>query len=596
MIRRLAACALAACALAAALAVPVGRVAAQTGAPRDTSDGPSLPREVTARVVELYNASTTRRVVGAFDLAASDSIVGDVAILGGPATIAGRVTGRVLVINADLTFTRPARVGGDVIIVGGVVDGRGQASIGGELRIYRQVLYFRRDGEQLVADEPEAGGTAKWWPWPRRLAPDNGVGIRVTTARTYNRVEGLPIEVGPTLATTVGAVEANVDALLIYRTAGAFDADGATIGHSVRGAVRLGRRRGVELGGRLYDEIAPVERWQLGDAEVGLASLVSRRDYRDYYTRHGGSLFATLYRGATRSVTLSYADERWSNAPTRDPFSIFRNGAAWRANPRMDEGTMHIASAAVHLDTRTDASTPWAGWYVDADVEHGRGTIASFGPVSADVSPILSAEPLPGTRDTRPGRRSYTRGLLDVRRYNRLSTEVQVNLRLVAGGRSGGDPLPLQRRFSVTGPGGLPGFDFRRPTSLGSDRGTCAVLGIQTSGAPAQCERFALAQIEGRGPIHLDLPLDRLLARVPLRTDWVLFADAGRGWLVGEPETDRVYRSAPPLNTYLADVGAGIDFGSGGRSDVVSVGLYVAKSITRPSQSANVLLRVRRRF
>jgi len=52
----------------------------------------------------------------------------------------------------------------------------------------------------------------------------------------------------------------------------------------------------------------------------------------------------------------------------------------------------------------------------------------------------------------------------------------------------------------------------------------------------------------------------------------------------------------PPLRTFLSDVGGGIDLGSGGIADVVSFGVYVAKSVSRPSQPANVFVRVRRRF
>ena len=79
---------------------------------------------------------------------------------------------------------------------------------------------------------------------------------------------------------------------------------------------------------------------------------------------------------------------------------------------------------------------------------------------------------------------------------------------------------------------------------------------------------------------------------------WVVFADAGRGWLVGDRRAELVYPrgSVPSFNTFLTDIGVGLDFGERGWGDPGTIGIYVAKSISRPSQPANVLLRVRRRF
>jgi hypothetical protein len=595
---------LAACLLAAALTLVPRAPEAQErprAARRDTSSGPSLPRDVARDVVDLYNAPTTTRVDGPFDVAAGRTVTGDVAVLGGPATVAGHITGRLLAINADITFEPGARVDGDVIVIGGIVDGRGQARLGGELAIHRQVLYYRRDAERLVAESPaDEEGASRWWPWRRSDERPRWAQLSLSTG-TYNRVEGLPIHAGATFAHAFGSTRARLDALAIVRTAGGFELDSGSIGHLVRLETETGRGRGVRVGARLYDEIAPVESWKLGDGEVGLATFFLHRDFRDYYARHGGAVYASLFTGERASLTVSLGDERWASRAARDPFTLFRNASPWRPNPRMDDARMHVANVSLHVDTRNDEATPWAGWYVDADYERGRGDVGAFGPVSADVSPTFPPSPLPGARDLRPGKRAYSRGFLDVRRYNRLSPEAQFNLRVAAGGWLGGDPLPLQRRFAVTGPGALAGFDFRRPTALSTDAGNCMVLGLQPAGSPAQCERFALAQVELRGAVHLGLPFnDDLWDRVAVHTaaNWVLFADAGRGWLVGERYEDLVYRASqlPPPSTFLADIGGGIDFGSGGVADVVSFGVYVAKSVTRPSQPANVFVRVRRRF
>ena len=604
--------------VAASLTLPGGALSAQPTrrdrARRDTANAPTLPREVARSAAALFNEPTTTRVFGRYDVPADRTVDGDVAVLDGPVTVAGRITGRLTAINADVTFQPGARVDGDVFVVGGVVEGRLDADLRGDYQSFRQPLGYAREEDRLIpelVDEEETSGT--WWRWrrtnggPRRRTT---AGVTFSTGRTYNRVEGLPIQLGPTLEHDFGGGHVLVEAFGIFRTAEQFSWDSGNLGHLARAEVRLGHGLEFRAGGRLYDEVAPVEGWQLGAAETGLTSFFLRRDFRDYYERHGGTAYASVFAGPDASVTLSFSDERWASREARDVFTLFRTAATWRPNPATDEGRLHRANATVRVDTRNDVTRPWAGWYVEADYERGQGDLTAIAPTSAA---LLSPFDVPiqvgqlGQRDQRPGRRTYGRGFLDLRRYNRLSPDAQLNFRLVLGGYLHGDPLPLQRRFSVTGPGALPGFDFRRGASSeigGGDIGQCSVRGVEPAGSPAQCERMALAQAEYRGDIRVRLFGDEEDGRVrrrAWRTDasWVVFADAGRGWLVGERDPDGlVYPSgsAPGVDSFLADVGVGLDFGYNRTNDLGSVGVYVAKAVTRPSPGANVFLRIRRRF
>ena len=140
---------------------------------------------------------------------------------------------------------------------------------------------------------------------------------------------------------------------------------------------------------------------------------------------------------------------------------------------------------------------PWAGWYVFADFERGAGWIDVAGPDVAERA-----------HRPRRARRAISRGFFDLRRYNRVSPSAQLNLRLVLGGWLSGDPLPLQRRLSIDGPGTVPGFDFRSTEGLG--RRARAARARAPPGRPAQCERVALAQLEYRErPAHLGLARTR---------------------------------------------------------------------------------------
>jgi hypothetical protein len=115
-------------------------------------------------------------------------------------------------------------------------------------------------------------------------------------------------------------------------------------------------------------------------------------------------------------------------------------------------------------------------------------------------------------------------------------------------------------------------------------------------GTPAQCERIALGQVEYRGEIGSGLfgLLDEERRRRRLgwgkRSEWVLFADVGRGWLVGPRVGELQYGAGtlPALRTFRADVGIGL------RLD--DIGLYVAKSVTDPRTPFNFFARLQPRF
>ena len=534
----------------------------------------ALPRDVALEVADLFNETTAMRVIGDVEIPQDRTVSGDVAVLDGSLVLAGHVTGRVLVLNGDATLAPTARIDGAVIVVGGRLTGEAAALIGGEIRVYRQPFHYHQEGDRVVADRPE------WIEerWPRRSRPrrfaSGPLKLQVGSLGVYNRVEGLPIYIGPTLRAEGERGRLTLRAHGVIRSADEFAWDSDNLGHRVDAEVRLGRRGGLALGGALYDVVQGVEEWQLSDLETGLASFFLHRDYRDYYNRHGGRGSVALFLGDQADLTFSLSDEDWGARVDRDPFTLFRNAQQWRPNPQMDEGDFHIANATLRIDTRNDADNPWAGWFITADVERGSGRITSYAPTTSPRA--------------LPAELQYVRGFLDLRRYNRLGPASQLNARLVLGGWLGGDELPLQRRFSVGGPGTLPGFDFRQLYS-GPDVGTCTAFGA-VPGTPAECERVALAQLEYRGDIEFDFFGSGDWHRWRMDTDgqWIVFADAGRGWLVGSGGGTLWSDGLPPLDTFRTDVGVGFDFGL--------IGLYVAKSVSEPKVPANVFVRVHHRF
>jgi hypothetical protein len=565
--------------------VPFTALIAQQPSPaRDTVlDTRLLPAEVEREVTDAFNAPNTTRATGAYEVDSGRVVSGDMAVLNGPLTIAGRVNGRVVAINSDVILRPGARVEGQILVVGGNVDGKDGAFIGGDVRTYRQRLTYRREGDRLIASG-SSEEDARWWRRHQKWHSHSYSDLRLIAARTYNRVEGLPILIGPSFGHRSGETRFELDALGVFRTGDDLQWNSQTVGHNLKAELSLGRRAGVAVGGKLFDIVDPVEQWQLSDVEVGLASFFLHRDFRDYYNRHGGSGYVRLALNRDISLTGSLSDERWAVRETLDPFTLFRNGQDWRPNPVMDEGRFHVTNATLRIDTRSDEEDPRSGWDITADYEYGTGKTTAFGPTS------------PGVRDAvGDGATNYARGFLDLRRYNRLSPEGQLNFRVVAGGWLNGDELPLQRRFSVGGPGAIDGYPFRR-TGEGEDVRQCSDGVNIPLGVPAQCERMVLVQAEYRGDLWMSMFGDWDFTDSwrhggwRHRAQWVVFTDAGRGWLVGNRVGDLQYPKDqfPGLSTFKTDIGVGFDAGL--------IGLYVAKSVSDSKEPPNFFIRVGKRF
>jgi hypothetical protein len=410
-------------------------------------------------------------------------------------------------------------------------------------------------------------------------------GLVFSSGKTYNRVEGLPVYIGPVFHDSVGPAALNASVMGIIRSADTFHWDDQNLGHRIIAEMRVGRDRGYGLGVSSYNVMTAIEPWQLPDPDAALAAFFIHRDFRDHFNRHGAKATATFNMSPHTSFSADWSDERWASARARTVFSIFRNGKSWRANPLVDGGRFHLGVLRANVDTRNDEDNPSTGWLLLVEYEHGTGTITDLAP----TSPLARSSISPQV--------SYGRGFMDLRRYNRLSPITWINARLVLGGWLHGDELPLERRFSVGGIGTVPGIDFRQYEPGTVDVSQCSDGGQPPPGNPAQCERVALAQLEYRNELHWPV-LDFLNSR-PIRLRGigftvqptaVAFVDAGRGWLVGQPSGTLRYstNSFPRFGTFRTDVGLGLDLGI--------FGLYGAKAVSSPKEPANVFLRVRRRF
>lgn len=528
----------------------------------------ALPDSVAKWVISYYNRDGIIRLNGESRIAAGSELSGDVAVLGGPVQVAGRVHGDLVVINGDLRFAPGAEVTGRVVVVGGTIAGAAGARVGGTMTAYREALRYRQDQAGLVVLPPP-------------LEPELSAGRDFAFGRTdfllavrrgYNRVEGLPISVGPRIR--LGHTNPTMlEGLLIYRSAAGVHPDRDQVGYDVRVEQFLGGGRTASFGARLYSEVDVIQRWGLSDREASLATFVLHRDYRDEYQREGWSGFLRLARpGWPYDLTLEYRDEENRSRAPRNPWVLLYPNQEWRPEPVVAEGSLQTLRSRLTYDTRNEPFDPSAGWYVRAELEQGLGG-SLVSPELVDSGAVsFPARTAPAT---------FTTAFVDLRRYARLSPSSRMAVRALLAGSLNGHTLPPQRQLTLGGEGTLPGFGLLQ-FDCGA-RATTGELGDNRFYPYFGCDRMVLVQLE----YQANFPFARRLSRALFRdfdlgnaVRWAVFFDAGRAWI--EPGARAGRRGGE--DNFSADGGFGVRFGR--------VGAYWALPLSGSGHGLNFFIRI----
>jgi hypothetical protein len=578
-----------------ALLPVVGRAGAQV--PGQPAPAPAaevqtdhdVPPEVAESIVVFFNDPSVIHFSGRTRIPAERTVVGDVAVLGGPLLVAGRVEGSVVVLDGEVELAPGAVITGDLTVVGGSLSGLGDAVVEGEVRTYTGRIRFRRFGDRIMLErervrDEEASAPDRW------LARSD---FLIASGRSYNRVEGMPITLGPVIETS-GSNPLRLRALAIYRTESGATLDPERLGYYVRAEQFVGGWGNLRVGGTLHSTIEPIEDWHVLNLENSLSTFLFHRDFRDHYEREGWSAFVTLE--SPRSpwmLNLVGRSERHGSQAAGSPWTLFRNHESWRPQPLAAEGRTELLALEGRYDTRSSVPNPSHGWLVSGVVERTlRSTLAR--PEAVLVAPLPVTDPVRVPAETFPG---WMHGLIDVRRYNRLSPEARLNLRLLVAGSLDGSPLPPQRQHALGGEGSLPGYSlFRldcgaRAQPVFQARSITAPIATTRDAPPVfvpayGCDQVALFQAEYRGKLSLrfgwggspwgdgeGLGWDMGWAAAP---DWVAFVDAGRGWGIGRRSEDMAL-----------DLGFGLLFNR--------VGVYAAAPLTGEG-GVNLFVRLGPRF
>jgi len=516
-----------------------------------------LTPEAAASIVAFFNDPQTNRISGDTRVAAGSELSGNVAVLEGTLTLAGHVTGDLVIINGDAQFEPGALVDGTVTIVGGTMRGADQLHAARVVWYRTRLKYELSDGVLTISKEVASGELSAG-----RQFGFGRTDILIAARGGYNRSEGLPVFIGPRITFNRNRNNPTVlEGLFIFRSAAAFRFNDQDYGYALRADQTVGAGR-VRVGVRYASEVQPIELWGLSDRENSLAAFVLHEDFRDHYTREGWSTYIADGRGGNPfDWRLEYAAYNYLDAPRRDPYSLLNNPDPWRAEPQINPVRLRTVRAQLAYDTRNDDRDPSAGWLATGDFE---AALSLRSGLASDFSP------------------DYRFALVDVRRYARLSPLSRVQLRAIAAGSITGDPLPAFRQQALGGETSLPGY---KPYSF--DCGAHATSNGDGRTLYYGCDRLVLFQLEYQARF-------RWLSRVGsgLGPEYglfqnirgVLFFDAGRTW--NEPE----HAGLRALGTtdFVADAGFGLRFGR--------IGAYWALPLSARVHGLNFFVRLEPRL
>lgn len=545
----------------AGVTLDLGGVAARATA-ADT-----IPSAVLHEALARFNDPATTRIFGGIQL--NTPVEGSVGVYNADVRISTHVSGDVVVLNGSLRIDATGRVDGSITVLGGRFFADSGALFRRPVTEYRQRAAVRQAADARLVAAPAP-------PSLRQIAGrvSTRIGDVVITPRlglgVYNRVEGLPVRLGPSFGWRASdRFDARLDVDLILRSS-PDDADTRDpFGWWMRLAATRADDRPLTFGVEGGERIEATADAQLSAAEASLHALAFRRDRRDWFARRALAFFADWQARAALTLDATVAVSRERSVAAVDAFSILRSDETWRPNPLVDDGRYTTIALGATWDTRDDAGTPRDGWWI-------RGGLRRT--TSGDLTPVLLPdqvrEPLPSE-----GYEAWEASF-DIRRYQRLDPRHTLQVRLTGSGWVAGDPLTIQRRLALGGDEFMPGYDFRQVT--------CDPRRRPDPAQPALCDRRMMAQVELRRTVDV-----RFGSRVgPYaigvdRADLLLFADLGSAWVAGDGPGQVPSGSIQSLGEWRGDVGVGFDGGW--------FGAYLARSFT-DDEPLRLSIRLSRRF
>ncbi len=529
-----------------------GRMLTLSEQPEELPEENKDDQQIRAHVEKKYlkrqqpQNSDIFRFWGDITIEPDELIRGDVVTLRGTIKVQGEVDGDVVSVFGGVELDSLARVNGDVVAVGGKIYRSPAARVTGDLVQTTITGVTVEDGDQHVSVgwhgvsvKPKKGDE-----WERKRRPHQNQWSPSIDDEPfmfrYNRVEGLFLGLKLEKDDWRGRGQSWFD---LYGHAGYGFA-------RKRACYQIGLERnffgkyGPIIGAEAHDVVHSEDEWIIPTFENSLAALFLREDFQDYFRRAGYSAYISHDLSEYLTLTAEYRQDHHYDLKRKTQWSIFGGDKKFRENPLIDEIEFRSVAATAILDTRNDYKYPNQGWLINITGEFAG-------------------------KDFKNPTVDFNRYIVDIRRYQPITSGENLDFRVRAGSSFG--HLPRQLQFDIGGLSTIRGYNYKEFANDSSN----------------QTNRLLLGNIEYR-IFGRRSPFNRMLGGSDFSL--ILFADAGMVWSVAD--TVKAQQGFDHLD--WDDLYTAVGFGIGNREG--NVRLDFAKRMDRKGEPLVVTFRINRPF
>jgi hypothetical protein len=194
-----------------------------------------------------------------------------------------------------------------------------------------------------------------------------------------------------------------------------------------------------EIGVEGYSLTDSKDQWLIHVHENTAAALLIHEDFRDYFERNGFSAHVAFYSQndyLRTELKAAYLYDKYASLHNNTEWALFGGDKLFRPNPLINDGNMRSALASAGISTESKTARGPEGWSIYGTFEYGPKTLG--------------------------GKFNFDQYVLDIRRFQPISSYDNLNFRLRAGTSDG--TLPLQKAYDLGGLGTLNAFPFKSET------------------------------------------------------------------------------------------------------------------------------------
>ena len=397
----------------------------------DVFDPDTLPARSKRRDVDLNleNEGKTQTFEGNTTVKEDHTINSNVVVKGGDLTVYGKIDGDVLVVGGSLYVKDGGRITGNARIIngtivkedGGIIDGYTDKTSSKTVEYRENRHRFSHPGNLFMA------------PWISENANLDNFIFR------YNRVEGLFLGLGT-------EKKYNWDGRREFNTYGSVGWGFRS--HTWRGNLGIARQFPVniaegdelfEIGVEGYSLTDSKDQWLIDVHENTAAALLIHEDFRDYFQRNGYSGHVAYYSQndyLKTELKAAYLVDDYASLGNNTEWALFGGDKLFRPNPKINDGKMRSVLTSAGISTESKSARGPEGWSLFGSFEYGPKTLG--------------------------GAFNFDQYVLDIRRFQPISSFDNLNIRVRAGTSDG--TLPIQKSYDLGGLGTLNGFPFKVET------------------------------------------------------------------------------------------------------------------------------------